>query len=63
MQPVLASDEPPAPVEVGEEGLALARIPAEVAVIAVDALDASGEPIGRLARPGISELRLRRRRR
>jgi hypothetical protein len=54
--PILASDEPVRPVAVGEEGLALARIPLEVAVIAVDALDASGEPIGRLARPGISDL-------
>ena len=41
----------------GGEGLVLARIPAEVAVLAVDALDASGEPIGRLARAGVSELR------
>ena len=56
IQPILASDEPLGPVEVGEEGLAMARIPAEVAVIAVDALDASDEPIGRLARPGISDL-------
>ena len=54
--PILASDEPVRPVAVGEEGLALVRIPVEVAVIAVDALDASGEPIGRLARPGISDL-------
>jgi len=56
-QPLLASDEPAAAVPAGGEGLALARIPAEVAIIAVDAIDASGEPIGRLARPGISELR------
>ena len=39
------------------EGLVLARLPPEAPVIAVDALDASGEPIGRLARAGISELR------
>jgi hypothetical protein len=56
-QPLLATDEPSAPVPAGDEGLALARIPAEVAIVAVDAVDASGEPIGRLARPGISELR------
>ncbi len=56
VQPVLATDEPVPPVPVAEGGLALARIPAEVSVIAVDALDARGEPIGRLARPGISEL-------
>ena len=56
VQPVLATDEPVPPVPVAEGGLALARIPAEVSVIAVDALDARGEPIGRLGRPGISEL-------
>ena len=55
--PVLASEDPGRPVAVGEEGLSLARLAAEVAVIAVDALDPSGEPIGRLDRPGISELR------
>ncbi|HET6692487.1 MAG TPA: hypothetical protein VFG74_16660 [Miltoncostaeaceae bacterium] len=54
--PVLATDEPVPPVPVGGDGLALARIPAEVSVVAVDALDARGEPIGRLGRPGISEL-------
>jgi hypothetical protein len=56
VQPVLATDEPVAAVPVGEEGLALVRIPREVAVVAVDALDARGEPIGRLGRPGVSEL-------
>lgn len=56
VQPVLASDAPAPPVPVGEDGLALARVPAGVAVVAVDALDARGEPIGRLERPGISEL-------
>jgi hypothetical protein len=56
VQPVLASDVPAPPAPVGKDGLVLARIPAEVAVVAVDALDARGEPIGRLTRPGISEL-------
>jgi len=56
VQPVLATDAPVPSVAVGEDGLVLARIPPEVAVVAVDALDARGEPIGRLARPGISEL-------
>ncbi|WP_217913012.1 hypothetical protein [Miltoncostaea marina] len=56
-RPVLAGDEPAGTVPVGAEGLVLARLPAEAAVLAVDALDASGEPIGRLARPGVSELR------
>lgn len=56
-RPLLAAEEEAEPAPAGGEGLVLARIPAEVAVLAVDALDASGEPIGRLARPGISELR------
>lgn len=56
-QPQLASEDPAPAAAAGGEGLALARVPAEVAVLAVDALAASGEPVGRLARPGISELR------
>ncbi len=55
--PVLASEEPPDPVDIGAEGLALVRMPMEMPVIAVDALDSGGEPIGRLARSGIAELR------
>ena len=39
----------------GRGGLVLARIPPEVAVVAVDAFDAPGEPTGRLGRPGVSE--------
>ena len=56
-RPVLAAEDEAAPAGAGGEGLVLVRIPAEVAVVAVDALDPSGEPVGRLARPGISELR------
>ncbi len=56
-RPLLAAEDQPEPAAAGREGLVLARIPGEVAVLAVNALDASGEPIGRLARPGISELR------
>jgi len=56
-RPLLAAEEEVAAAPVGGEGLVLARIPAEVAVLGVDALDASGEPIGRLGRPGVSELR------
>ena len=55
--PVLASEEPSEPVEVGAEGLALVRLPMEMPVLAVDALDSGGEPIGRLARSGVAELR------
>jgi hypothetical protein len=36
----------------------LLRLPGEAAVIGVDALDDRGEPVGRLARPGISDLRI-----
>lgn len=57
VRPVLASEEAAPAVAVGEEGLVLQRLPAGALVIAVDALDASGEPIGRLARAGVSELR------
>jgi hypothetical protein len=56
-RPMLAAEGEVAAAPAGGEGLVLARIPAEVAVLAVDALDASGEPIGRLGRPGLSELR------
>ncbi len=56
VRPLLASEDAAAPVAVGGGGLVLMRLP-EAPVIAVDALDASGEPIGRLARAGISELR------
>ena len=53
---LLATDEP-VPAARRARRAWCSRIPAEVAVLAVDALDASGEPIGRLARPGVSELR------
>jgi hypothetical protein len=57
VRPLLASETPAGAVPVAGEGLALMRLPADVAVVGVDALDASGEPIGRLDRPGLSELR------
>lgn len=55
--PLLAAEEAPGTVAVGGGGLVLMRLPSDVPVIGVDAIDASGEPIGRLARAGISELR------
>ena len=55
--PILAAETPARPVAVGPEGLVLVRLPPEVAVLGVDALDAGGEPIGRLARAGVAELR------
>ena len=57
IRPILASEEPVEAAMVAADGLVLMRLPAEVRVIAVDALDSSGEPIGRLAQAGISELR------
>lgn len=57
LRPILASEEELAPVAAGPGGLVLARLPGEAAVIGVDALDGHGEPIGRLARAGISDLR------
>ncbi|MGI9539658.1 MAG: hypothetical protein ACR2N6_05860 [Miltoncostaeaceae bacterium] len=44
-------------VPAGAEGLVLVPLPEEAAVVAVDALDDRGEPIGRIVRAGISELR------
>lgn len=55
--PILATEAGAAPVAVGPEGLVLVRLADEAAVLAVDALDAHGEPIGRLARAGVAELR------
>lgn len=55
-RPVLASETGVPAADAGPDGLVLLRLPPEVAVLAVDALDATGEPVGRLARPGISEL-------
>jgi hypothetical protein len=56
---VVAALEDPVPdAPVGPDGLALVRLPAETAVVAVDALDVRGEPIGRLAGAGVAELRV-----
>ena len=52
------ADDQPDAVPVADAGLALIRIPVGASCVAVDALDARGEPIGRLARAGIGELRL-----
>jgi hypothetical protein len=56
-RPVLAAEDDLPAAPAGGQGLLLVRIPAEVPVLGVDALDGSGEPIGRLGRPGVSELR------
>ena len=54
---VVASDVEPDPAQAGAEGLVLIRLDPGVIAVAVDALDARGEAVGRLARPGLAELR------
>ncbi|MGD9696890.1 MAG: hypothetical protein AB7V42_14660 [Thermoleophilia bacterium] len=56
-RPLLAGDQTPVDHPAGGDGLVLARLPAGAVVLALDALDTSGEAIGRLTRPGIAELR------
>jgi hypothetical protein len=45
-------------VPIGPDGVAAARLEPGVIVLAVDALDERGEPLGRLVRAGIAELTL-----
>lgn len=54
---VLAEAEASPPAPASADALAAMRIPAGMPVLAVDAVDRTGEPIGRLLRGGISELR------
>ncbi|MDX6555606.1 MAG: hypothetical protein QOD86_1801 [Miltoncostaeaceae bacterium] len=58
MRPVIAGEEVEAPATPARDGLALVRIGPDAIVIAVDALDERGEPIGRLIRAGVAELRV-----
>ena len=53
---LLAADGEAVDVDVGEDRLAAVRLPVGTVVLAVDALDRSGEPVGRLVRAGIAEL-------
>jgi hypothetical protein len=57
LRPVLLDDPRVAAVPVGGEALAAARLSHDALLLAADALDRGGEPIGRLARSGISEMR------
>ncbi len=57
VRPVLLDRPDPPPAPVGADRLAAVRVPDGVPVVAVDALDHTGEPVGRLLRVGISELR------
>ncbi|MEQ9092951.1 MAG: hypothetical protein RLN63_02495, partial [Miltoncostaeaceae bacterium] len=57
MRPVMM-DDPAAPaVPVTADGLAATRLPRDAVVLAADALDDTGEPVGRVVRAGISEMR------
>lgn len=56
IQALLSEPDRPDPAPVGPEGLAVQRIAPDANVMAVDALDASGEPIGRLIRGGLAIL-------
>lgn len=55
---VMAVEDPVPDVPAGPDGLALVRVPHDAMVVAVDALDASGEPVGRLSGAGVAELRV-----
>ena len=55
---VLATQNAPDDVAVDSSGLAVMRLPPDVVVVAVDALDQRGEPVGRLVGAGIGDLRL-----
>lgn len=58
VQVVTATEEQEPPIPVSPECVALARIGLEVLVLAVDALDRNGEPVGRLDAAGIGTMRL-----
>ena len=55
---VLGAEESPEDIVVDASGLAVARMPLDAVIIAVDALDPTGEPVGRLVGAGVADLRL-----
>lgn len=58
MRPVTMDDPGAAArVPVTADGLAAARLASDAVVLAADALDDTGEPVGRVVRAGISEMR------
>ena len=57
MRPVLLDDPRYPAVPVGDDALAAARLARDSVLLAADALDRGGEPVGRLVRAGISEMR------
>ena len=58
VQVIFAAEEQPQPVPVAPDGVALARIDPALLILGVDALDWTGEPVGRLDAAGIGSLRL-----
>lgn len=56
LRPLLTVEADAPVVEPGGDRLVVARLPDEGALVAVDALDSRGEPVGRLVRAGISDL-------
>lgn len=58
VQVVLAAPDPPPASPTGPDGLVLMRLHPDVALIAVDALGPTGEPVGRLDASGVGTLRL-----
>ena len=57
VRPLLAREEPDEDVPAGAAGVVLLRLPPEVPLDGVDALDAHGEPVARLTATGIATLR------
>lgn len=57
VRPVVMDEPRTEPAAVTADGLAAAPLGGDWVVLAVDALDDSGEPIGRVVRAGISEMR------
>jgi hypothetical protein len=58
VQVTVADSEQPPAAAIGPEHVALVRLPRDLAVVMVDALDAGGEPLGRLDAAGIGVLHL-----
>lgn len=56
LRPVLMDDPRAGAVDAGPDGVVAARLSPEALLLAADALDAGGEPVGRLVRAGISEM-------
>jgi hypothetical protein len=56
LRPVLMDDPRAGALDASPDGVAAARLSPNAVLLAADALDAGGEPVGRLVRAGISEM-------